>query len=544
MMGRYIAIALLGLTGWFAAAVPGQAYSASQAEALTDPSSADPYTFPNVKPCCAAKPDPCANGRCRALPPRPRPCWERPTGCRASAPRPPRRVYRDREIIIEDERPSRGRRLTIDYRCDGGGETRSLQEAVELAQDGDGIVYVYAGFPGGQCREALRVTGSVTLIGVSDDPSSQRRPDLEPPPGPCITVSGPQASLRLENININSAGGPACIDISRGTVRLDGVNVNAPNALSGVMVRSGRLTVAASSAARSAILGGGPAVFAQASDILIRDTVLETSKAYSYTAAASYAPAGGYPAYAPGYPPVRFFMSDPDAPYAGGGVVSNPWPGSEPSYPPPASYPPPHPVPPQNTWPSSSSSSRGTLTPGPVGPIYPQASPYLPAGAARMIPAPKAFDGTPVLVLEESQALIQRVRIQRGTTGVAAILSSNRTGRDVRIRDTLIDGSRGATGIVAAGSPGWLGQSSRLIIEGATEVRGYDVGLDLLSVGVSITGVTVGADDTGIRADKYAFGQVYGPRVTASGRCFRVDDDGFSGDKPGSLTFYATSCRD
>jgi hypothetical protein len=536
MMGRYIAIALLGLVGFMTAGAPAFAYSASQAEALTDPSSADPYTFPNVKPCCAAKPDPCANGRCRALPPRQRPCWERPSGCRSSAP-PRRRVVREREVIIEDreireERRYPTRRLTLDYRCDGGGETRTLQEAINIAQDGDGIVYVYAGFPGGQCREALRVTGSVTLIGVSDDPSSQRRPDLEPPPGPCITVSGPNASLRIENININSAGGPACIEISRGAVRLDGTNINAPGALAGVMVRSGRLTTAASSSARSAILGGGPAVIAQASDVLIRDTLLETSKAYAYTAAMSYAPAGGYPSYPIGYPPVRFLMDDPDAPYAGGGAVSNPWPGSD-----QPSYPPPRPISPQNSW----SGSTGTLVPGPTYPAT-AIAPY--PGTSRMIPAPKAFDGTPVLVLEESQALIQRARIQRGTTGIAAILSSNRTGRDVRIRDTLIDGSRGETGILAVGSPGWLGQSSRLVVEGATEIRGYNNGIDLLSVAANITGVTVAADDNGIRADKYAFGQVYGPRVTASGRCFRVDDDGFSGDKQGSLTFYATSCRD
>lgn len=530
MLGKIVAIVMLALAAFLAAAAPASAYSASQAEAMTDPSTADPYTFPKVKPCCGAKPDPCANGGCSVVKPRPRPCWERPSGCRpASRPvRPSRPCYG--EGCYRPSRPAE----TLHVRCDGGGDTRTLQEAIDLVQDGDGTVYVYGGFPGGTCRGSLRITGSVTLIGVGEGPNRQR-PELESGPGPCLVVAGSRARARIVDMNIIAAGGPACIDISGGTLRLEGVNVNAAASGAAVIVRSGWFSAARSASTPGTwIFGGGPAVMAQSSDVLISDTRLQSAAAFAYAPFASVQPPGGYAPSGPGYPPIRY-IDDPDAPYGGGRLPeSNPWPGSD--APRPA---PPRPI---NTWPQA--------LPGPVygQPVYgspyppPSGNPY--AVAPVLNPAPAPFSGTPVLVLDESQGLVQRSEILGGTTGVAAVISSSRTGRDLRIRDTLIKSERGATGLLAVASGGWSGLPSRVIVEGRTEVTGFDTGVSLNLVGATINSVSVTAGYTGISADKGAYGVIYAPRVSARGRCFRFDGDGFSGDRPGRLSVSAASCSD
>lgn len=535
MLGKTLAIAALALAAAFAASLPAAAYSASQVEALSDPSHSDPYTFPNVKPCCGAKPDPCANGRCRpATPPRVRPCWERPTGCKRPVRTVRPRPERCRGENCYDRRPAR--QMTLDYRCDGGGDTRTLQEAIDMVQDGDGQIYVYGGFPGGVCRESIRITGSVTLIGVGEGPNRQR-PDLETPPGPCITVTGSRARARIVDMNINAGAGASCIDVNGGTLRLEGVNVNAAASGAAVVVRSGWFTAVPSGSSRTWILGGGPAVMAQSSDVVIGGSLLQTAGAFAYTPFAALPPPGGYAPTSPGYPPLRY-IDDPDAPYGGGRLPeSNTWPGA----------PAPHsPVPqPVNGWP------QGAPQPVYTGPGYPQSAYPVPAypapayaSAPSLNPQPAPFSGTPVLVLEESQGVVRESELRGGSMGVAAVISSSRSGRDVRISNSRIRSEAGATGITAVASGGWTGLPSRLIVDQNTEIEGFDTGIDLIRAGVALNGFGIKAGNTGIRADAFANGTIYGARVLASGRCYRIEGDSYSGDRPGRLSVSASSCSD
>jgi hypothetical protein len=540
MLGKFLTIATLAALSVLAAATPANAYSASQAEAMTDPSHRDPYTFPNVKPCCGAKPDPCANGRCRVVTPRPKPCWERASGCsrpvRRTKPRP---AWRCRGEDCDD-RPVY--RETLHVRCDGGGDTRTLQEAINMVQDGEGQIYVYGGFPGGTCRENLRITGSVTLIGVGEGPNRQR-PDLETPAGPCITVSGSRARARIVDMNITSAGGPSCIEVNGGTLRLEGVNVNASAAGAAVVVRSGWFSAVPSGSARTWIIGGGAAVMAQASDIVVGGSILQTAGAFAYTPFSALPPHGGYAPYQPGYPPLRF-IDDPDAPYGGGRMPeANQWPGS----PAPVTYPQPAPQP-VNTWP------QGAPAPSYPQPVYPQpvytGPAYAPppvnayAPAPMLNPQPAPFAGTPALVLDESQGIIRESEIRGGSIGIAAVISSSRTGRDVRVTNSRIRSEAGATGILAVASGGWSGMPSRLIVDQNTEIEGFDVGIDLYRTGVALNQFGVKAGSTGIRADGFAYGTITAPRVAASGRCFRFEGDGFSADRSGKLSVSYASCTD
>jgi hypothetical protein len=523
MLGKFLAIALLAIAAVVAASAPAAAYSASQAEALSDPSHADPYTFPNVKPCCGAKPNPCANGRCQPAAPRPRPCWEREAGCKPVRKPRPKPSSRCRGDECYDSRPVR----TLHVRCDGGGDTRTLQEAIDLVQGGDGQIYVYGGFPGGACRESLRITGSVTLIGVGEGPMRQR-PELETPPGVCLSVSGPRARARLVDLNILAAAGQSCIEVNGGSLRLEGVNVNAAASGAAVVVRSGWFSAAPTASARTWILGGGPAVMAQTSDVVIGGSVLQSAGAFAYTPFAAIVPPGGYSPYPPGYPPLRF-IDDPDAPYGGGRMPeSNPWPGTAPA--------PAYPPQPVNTWPQA---------PAQPVPVYP--SPGYPAASYPqpvLNPQPAPFTGTPVLVLEESQGVVKDSEIRGGSIGVAAVISSSRTGRDVRISNSRIVSERGSAGIFAVASGGWSGLPSRLITDQTTDIAGFETGVDLYRVGVALYGLGIKAGGTGIRADAAASGVVAGPRVAASGRCFRFDGDGFSGDRPGRLAVSQSSCSD
>lgn len=535
MLGKTIATAFFALAALFAASLPAAAYSASQAEALSDPSHADPYTFPNVKPCCGAKPDPCANGKCRSVAPRPRPCWERPSGCRRAV-RKPSRCYGD----DCGDRPRRSV-ASLHVRCDGGGDVRTIQEAIDLVQDGDGTVYVYGGFPGGTCRESLRITGSVTLIGVGEGPMRQR-PDLETPPGPCVVVAGSRARARIVDLNINAAAGPSCIEVNGGTLRLEGVNVNASASGAGVVVRSGWFTAAPTGSAQTWILAGGPAVMAQGSDVVIGGSVLQTAGAFSYTPFVAMVPPGGYAPNVPGYPPLRFF-ADLDAPYGGGAPPpSNPWPD------PNAPAIPPAPAQPVNNWPQPAAPQTIYPQPAYAQPAYGQPVYATPAPGAYpapvLNPAPAPFAGTPVLVLEESQGVIQNADIRGGTTGVAAIISSSRSGRDVRISNSRIVSQSGVTGILAVASGGWSGMPSRLVVDQNTQVSGFETGIDLSRVSVAMNALGIAAGTTGVQADEFANGTIYSPRVAAGRRCFRFGGDGFSGDRPGRLAVANSTCTE
>jgi hypothetical protein len=429
------------------------------------------------------------------------------------------------------------RQATVDYRCGGGGDARTLQEAVDMVQDGDGQVYVYGGFPGGACRESVRITGSVTLIGVGEGPNRQR-PDLEAPPGACVVVSGSRARARIVDMNIVSGAGQSCIEVNGGTLRLEGVNLNAAASGAAVVVRSGWFTAVPSGSARTWIIGGGTAVMAQSSDVVIAGSLLQTAGAFAYTPFAAIPPPGGYAPYTPGYPPLRF-IDDPDAPYGGGRMPeSNPWPGAA-----PPSHSSPAPV---NRWPDGTPPAgypRPVYSqPAYTGPAYPTPPSY--PAAPTLNPQPAPFSGTPVLVLEESQGVVRDSELRGGSTGIAAVISSSRTGRDVRISNTRILSEGGTVGVLAVGSGGWTGLPSRLIVDQNTEIAGFDTGIDLYRIGVAFNGLGVNAGSTGIRADAFASGTVYAPRVAARGRCFRVDGDGFSGDRPGRLSVSAASCSD
>jgi hypothetical protein len=229
------------------------------------------------------------------------------------------------------------------------------------------------------------------------------------------------------------------------------------------------------------------------------------------------------------------FIDDPDAAYGGGALPpSNPWPD------PNAPAAPPQPVQPVNGWPAPVSPRPPVYTPPQPG--YPTTPGGYPTPVLNPQPAP--FTGTPVLVLEESQGVIQNSDIRGGTAGVATVLSSSRSGRDVRISNSRIVSESGSTGVLAVASGGWSGMASRLLIDQNTEITGFDTGIDLYRVGIAANGIAITAGSTGVRADEFAFGTIYGARVAAGRRCFRIGGDGFSGDRPGRLSVSYSTCTE
>ena len=171
-------------------------YSASQAEAQTDPSN-DPYDFPGIQVCCH--------------PPRPR----GPAYCERSPDDPRCEGRRGR---------GRGRGHghghgddVVDVDCGAGPKARrvftNLQEAVEYVDDG-GLVRVHSAFPGGGCVGNVVINKSVTIVGVGEndanasDDDSYRGPPQSGRPitavvDGCISIWGPgRPRVTLRDIEI------------------------------------------------------------------------------------------------------------------------------------------------------------------------------------------------------------------------------------------------------------------------------------------------------------------------------------------------------
>jgi hypothetical protein len=494
-------IAVLGLSAVFLAG-NAYAYSAAQGEAMSDPSAADPYTFPNIKPCCGVRPNPCAHGGCR--PPIRRTCHSRPRGC-------------DRHHDDNGPYPGGGQRPgghgpeVVTVTC-GGGYFRSIQDAVDFVREG-GTVNVQGGFPGPACQGPIVIRRSVNIVGAGD-PYGQSRATVQSGGGMCVSVQGYGTVASLANLDLVADGGGACVQLNGGVLHLTNVSINAPHSYAGISVDQGLM-----SGRSLSVVAGGPALSANAASILIEGANLISvgersgeNRPYREAGPRIVHPApdydrgydnrekngfpngnpGGYPGgYPQGYP-----GGDPDAPYNGGGqIVFVPMQGPPPSY-------------------------------GPEN-------------------GPSHVRGGAVVDLDGSRADFRDVLVRGGRSGIAAILSGMYADRGVTLSGVRIESGehRGGTGILAMSSGGY-GQPSALTVHPGTSIKGFKTGIDVRGALATIAGAIVDAKDTGIAADRYALGMAERNTISYGDECQCLDGSCGRGERSnGRFSFRGNSCH-
>lgn len=180
---RWLMLASLGVlvsvVSVFAVVSPAGAYSASQTEAQSDP-----YAFPNVDLCCRPKP------------PRVPHCVRHPDApsciCRRDPENP---VCREPDDGFPGGWPP-PRRVVVDCGAQYYPDSRvftSLQEAVDSVRPWTTIV-VRGGFPGGDCREHVRIDKSLSIEGDGNAPAIVNG---------CVTIAGRgRPTVHLRNLQI------------------------------------------------------------------------------------------------------------------------------------------------------------------------------------------------------------------------------------------------------------------------------------------------------------------------------------------------------
>jgi len=160
-------------------------YSASQAEAQTDPST-DPYDFPGIEVCCRPH-HPRGPGYCERNPDDPR-CDDEGRGGRRHRRGHGGHGGGDAVNVDCGARPGNRRVFT------------NLQEAVDRVEDG-GLIRVHSAFPGGGCVGNIVITKSVTIVGVGENDGDAVDDPYRGPPRDgnpitavvdgCISIWGP-----------------------------------------------------------------------------------------------------------------------------------------------------------------------------------------------------------------------------------------------------------------------------------------------------------------------------------------------------------------
>ena len=247
-----VAFGALALTvGLLALPQRALSYSASQAEAQTDPSP-DPYSFPGIEICCRPHPDGHRGKR-----------WGRKG-----------RHHGGRGRGGDGDE-------SVDVDCGAGPDAdvfTNLQQAVDAVEPG-GLIRVRSAFPGGGCVGNVVITKSLTIVGVGENSGNSSDDEDDPYRGPsrsgnpitavvdgCISIWGPgrpRVALRdLEILGTTTGYVKDCNPIPRineGTTGLTpGRQRSGENLFTALMIDGGTL-VGSNVSVRSA----GRAFFAE-----------------------------------------------------------------------------------------------------------------------------------------------------------------------------------------------------------------------------------------------------------------------------------------
>lgn len=475
------------------------AYSASQAEAQSDPTT-DPYTFPNIKLCCGIKAPvaqhPCSGPSCVKPPVIVQP------PVRRHPPRVRRPHYPQDGGPIYDPTPIALPPLHVG--CGGyapvPGAFPSLQPAINAAQPGQ-TIKVHGGFPGPNCFEhhAVVITKAVRIVGVTQGPNGGSRPALEWAGGTCLSVQG-NASASIENVEILTRGAGVCLEQAGGRLDLVGVQVNAPLASAAIAVNQGLLATQ-----NTNVITGGMALAASNASVLLKGSSFTRQPARgiaAFVAPVAYVPSAApptqfQPVYAPGPGAV-----DPNAPYNGGSggpvVLLQSHSGPQP-----------HPITPVQTF------------------------------------VREDVDGRAVVLLNASRAELNGVTIAGGPVGLQALMYGSNTDRPVILNGVNVSANTsGKDAGIQVLSNGGYGYPSAFLSQSGVTIAGYRTGIEVRAAIAEILGSQISAKRDGIVVDKHSFGRAEGNAIGHDDDCICIGDD--CSDKDfwnGRFTARGNQCR-
>lgn len=507
ILGRwatYAAVAALCVVAAAGFADQASAYSASQAEAQSDPTT-DPYTFPNIKLCCGIKAPvpqhPCSGPAC-ARPPvivHPHPPVHKP--------RP--RIHRPRHYPHHEgpayHQPEPVSLPPLHVGCGGyapvPGAFPSLQPAIHAAQAGQ-TIKIHGGFPGPNCFEhhPVVIAKAVRIVGATQGPNGSSRPVLEWAGGTCLSVQG-HASASIENVEIVTRGGGVCIEQAGGRLDLVGVQVNAPLTSAAIAVSQGLFATQ-----NTNVITGGMALAASNASVVLKGSTFTRQPARgiaAYVAPVAYVPEAApppatfQPVYAPGLGAI-----DPNAPYNGGGG-----------------------------GPAVFVRAHGAPQPQSITPVQTFVR--------------DDVDGRAVVLLNASRAELGGVSIAGGPVGLQALMYGSNTDRPVTLNGVTVSANTsGKDAGIQVLSNGGYGYPSAFLGQAGVSVAGYRTGIEVRAAIAEILGSQISANRDGIVIDEHSFGRAEGNAISHDDDCICIGGD--CSDKDfwnGRFTARGNQCR-